>query len=56
MTFLRREVAFRLIRLIRRLFMKKVVVRDLIVLVLAMTALIIAAVNLNTSLNLLGEK
>jgi len=35
---------------------KKTVIRDLIVLLVAVTALIIAALNLHISLNMLGEK
>ena len=35
---------------------KKTVIRDIIVLVLAMAALVCAALNLNISLNMLGQK
>ena len=35
---------------------KKVFIRDLIVLLVAMTALVCAALNLHVSLNMLGEK
>ena len=35
---------------------KKIVIKDIIVLLLAVSALICAALNLNTSLNMLGQK
>ena len=35
---------------------KKTVIKDLVVLLIAMAALICAAVNLNASLNMLGSK
>ena len=35
---------------------KKIVIRDLIVLLFAVTALVVAALNLHVSLNMLGEE
>ena len=41
---------------IRRSFMKKLVIRDVIVVLFAVTALVIAALNLHISLNMLGSR
>ena len=40
----------------RTIMKKKTVIKDLVVLLIAMAALICAAVNLNASLNMLGSK